>query len=135
MAARRFGELTPDCLADLRRGPPRSWGRRAVPNLSAIVGEGTRRPPPGARPLRHPAAVRRRPAPLRQPAGPPRELSALADCWDLPQDDARLTRAAPRRRRPRRRPRRRAPEVLTFARLALAANEAVRRDCPLWLLG
>ena len=28
-----------------------------------------------------------------------------------------------------------APEILTFARLALAANEATRRDCPLWLLG
>ena len=27
------------------------------------------------------------------------------------------------------------PEVLTFARLMLAANEAVRRDCPLWLVG
>ncbi len=28
-----------------------------------------------------------------------------------------------------------APEILTFARLALAANEATRRDCPLWLVG
>ena len=27
------------------------------------------------------------------------------------------------------------PEVLAFARLALAANEAVRRDCPLWVVG
>ena len=27
------------------------------------------------------------------------------------------------------------PEILTFARLALASNEAVRRDCPLWLVG
>ena len=26
-------------------------------------------------------------------------------------------------------------ENVTFARLALAANEAVRRDCPLWLVG
>jgi hypothetical protein len=25
--------------------------------------------------------------------------------------------------------------VMTFARLALAANEAMRRDCPLWLVG
>jgi hypothetical protein len=28
-----------------------------------------------------------------------------------------------------------APEVVAFARLALAANEAMRRDCPLWLVG
>ena len=28
-----------------------------------------------------------------------------------------------------------APEILTFARLALAANEATRRDCPLWVVG
>ena len=27
------------------------------------------------------------------------------------------------------------PEILTFARLVLAANEAMRRDCPLWLVG
>ena len=27
------------------------------------------------------------------------------------------------------------PEVMTFARLALAANEAMRRDCPLLLVG
>jgi hypothetical protein len=27
-----------------------------------------------------------------------------------------------------------APEILTFARLALAANEATRRDCPLWVV-
>ena len=27
------------------------------------------------------------------------------------------------------------PEILAFARLALAANEAVRRDCPLWVVG
>jgi hypothetical protein len=28
-----------------------------------------------------------------------------------------------------------APEIRAFARIALAANEAVRRDCPLWLVG
>ena len=28
-----------------------------------------------------------------------------------------------------------ASEILTFARLALASNEAARRDCPLWLVG
>jgi hypothetical protein len=28
-----------------------------------------------------------------------------------------------------------APELLAFARLTLASNEAARRDCTLWLVG
>lgn len=60
-----------------------------------------------------------------------RELFELAEQWELPVDDEALTlilddessALAP------------APEHSAFARLMLAANEAMRRDCPLWLVG
>ncbi len=56
------------------------------------------------------------------------ELAELARRWDLPIDDEGLNAligAGP------------GGDVahLAFAQLALAANEAVRRDCPLWVVG
>jgi hypothetical protein len=61
-----------------------------------------------------------------------RELFELAEAAELPTDEdvlAAIVReedegavADP-------------PEVRAFARLMLAANEAMRRDCPLWLVG
>lgn len=61
-----------------------------------------------------------------------RELFELAERWELPVDDeslAGLLRGSADGGLAD------APEVLAFARLTLAANEAMRRDCPLWLVG
>lgn len=61
-----------------------------------------------------------------------RELSDLARRWEVPQDDESLQailRGADDGAVAD------APELLAFARLSLAAYEAVRRDCPLWLFG
>jgi len=59
-----------------------------------------------------------------------RELAALADDWDVPRDDESLQAIL---RESDEGTVADAPEILAFARLSLAANEAVRRDCPLWL--
>ena len=63
------------------------------------------------------------------------ELFELAQQWDLPLDDDGLKELLRVAHDPDDGCVVDAPEVLTFARLALAANEAVRRDCPLWLVG
>ena len=63
------------------------------------------------------------------------ELAALADRWSLPMDDQGLLDLLRVFEDPDDGPVADAPEVVTFARLALAANEAIRRDCPLWLVG
>ena len=64
-----------------------------------------------------------------------RELAELAERWDLPLDDEGLEDLLRVYRDPDDGWVADAPEVMSFARLALAANEAVRRDCPLWLVG
>ncbi len=58
-----------------------------------------------------------------------RELANLADEWFLPLDDEGLSKVLEFARETDE------PAVATYARLALASNEAVRRDCPLWLVG
>lgn len=60
------------------------------------------------------------------------ELAALAERWDVPRDDDSLRAIL---REAEEGTVADAPEILAFARLTLAANEAVRRDCPLWLVG
>ncbi|RUL83193.1 hypothetical protein [Tautonia sociabilis] len=135
VAARRFGELTPDVLAELLRRAVVELGADALPNLSALVGPGTA--------AFLPAHVQAVTLPLSD-GGPLRcaslpglrdELAALAERWELPLDDAALLDLLRVAEDPVDGPVSEPPEVLTFARLALAANEAVRRDCPLWLLG
>ena len=135
VAARRFGELPPELLAELRVRAAEELGDEAVPNLSAVVGAGT-----GVFLPAHVGAVT---LPLSV-GGPLRcaslpglrdELTALARSWKLPLDDAALLDLLRVAEDPVDGPVTDPPEVLTFARLALAANEAVRRDCPLWLLG
>jgi len=64
-----------------------------------------------------------------------RELAELAERWELPLDDDALRDVLNVGQDPDDGWVADAPEILTFARLVLAANEAVRRDCPLWLLG
>ena len=63
-----------------------------------------------------------------------RELFSLADRWELPVDDHALEEILRGGEDPDDGPVADAPEVLAFARLTLAANEAMRRDCPLWLM-
>ncbi len=63
------------------------------------------------------------------------ELAELARCWELPQDDQGLQQLLEVACDPDDGCVAEPPEILTFARLALAANEAARRDCPLWLVG
>ena len=63
------------------------------------------------------------------------ELAELARCWELPLDDQGLEKLLDVARDPDDGWVAEAPEILTFARLALAANEAARRDSPLWLVG
>jgi hypothetical protein len=135
VAARRFGELPPDELAELCLRAAEELGAEAVSNLSSVVGEGTG--------VFLPAHVRAVTLPLSV-GGPLRcaslpglrdELAGLASRWELPLDDAALLDLLRVAEDPVDGPVAEPPEVLTFARLSLAANEAVRRDCPLWLLG
>ncbi len=63
------------------------------------------------------------------------ELSQLARRWELPLDDQGLLDLLEVAQDPDDGWVAESPEILTYARLALAANEAVRRDCPLWLVG
>ena len=63
------------------------------------------------------------------------ELAELAERWELPLDDEALNDLLHVSRDPDDGWVADAPDVLAFARLVLAANEAVRRDCPLWVLG
>ena len=63
------------------------------------------------------------------------ELNELAVRWELPVDDHGLREVLRIAHDPDDGCVADCPEILTFARLALAANEAVRRDCPLWLVG
>jgi hypothetical protein len=135
VATRRFGELPPDELSGLCLRATEELGAEAVSNLLSVLGEGTG--------VFLPAHVRAVTLPLSV-GGPLRcaslpglrdELAALAVRWELPLDDAALLDLLRVAEDPVDGPVAEPPEVLTFARLSLAANEAVRRDCPLWLLG
>jgi hypothetical protein len=130
---RQFGELLTPAWAEFRQKAIEALGRDYLPNLLALS--------PDGRGVYLPANVQAVSFPLS--AGAPlrcaslpglrRELSELAERWELPLDDEALSEilhaaaddgaVAD------------APEIVAFARLAMAANEAVRRDCPLWLVG
>ena len=131
----QFGELTGPGWAEFQRRAVEELGEDEVPNLLALGAEG--------RGVYLPAHVRAVSLPLSA-GGPLRcaslpglrgELAALAERWDLPLDDDGLRDVLHVARDPDDGFVADAPEVLAFARLALAANEAVRRDCPLWLVG
>jgi hypothetical protein len=134
-APRQFGELTGASWAEFQEHAVAELGADELPNLLALGEEG--------RGVYLPAHVRAVSLPLS--AGGPlrcaslpglrRELAALAERWDLPLDDEALWDILRIAQDPDDGLVADAPEVLTFARLALAANEAVRRDCPLWLVG
>jgi hypothetical protein len=132
---RHFGELAGTGWADLQRRALEVLGDDGATNLLALGEEG--------RGVYLPAHVQKVSLPLSAGAalccaslpGLRRELAELAERWDLPLDDDGLQNLLDVHRDPDDGWVADAPEILTFARLALAANEAVRRDCPLWLVG
>jgi hypothetical protein len=131
----RYGELADTGWSDLQSRAIEELGPETIPNLSALGEEG--------RGVYLPAHVQTASFPLS--AGGPlkcaslpglrNELSELAQRWELPLDDEGLKELLRVAHDPDDGCVADATEILTFARLALAANEAVRRDCPLWLVG
>jgi hypothetical protein len=132
---RHFGELASAGWTDLQRRAVKELGADTVPNLLALgeAGRGVYLPAHVqaiSLPLSAGQALRCASLP-----GLRRELAELAERWDLPLDDQGLKDLLRIYRDPDDGWVADSPEILTFARLALAANEAVRRDCPLWLVG
>jgi hypothetical protein len=134
-APRHFGELIGNGWSELQERAVAELGCDSVPNLLGLGSDG--------RGVYLPAHVQAVTLPLS--AGSPlrcaslpglrEELTELAERWDLRLDDQGLLDILKVSHDPDDGPVADAPEILTFARLALAANEAVRRDCPLWLIG
>jgi hypothetical protein len=128
---RHFGEVLGAGWTDLQRRAQAELGRDAIPNLLALGDDG--------RGVYLPTHVRAISLPLPRGAalrcaslpGLRQEFAALSEAWGLPLDDAGLNRLLDKSLDPSSD----APALFGFARLALAANEAVRRDCPLWLVG
>jgi len=132
---RHFGELAGSGWSDLQRRAAEELGDDSVPNLLALGAAG--------RGVYLPAHVRAISLPLSlgEPLrcaslpGLRGELAELAERWELPLDDDGLRDLLRVHQDPDDGFVADAPEILSFARIALAANEAVRRDCPLWLVG
>lgn len=130
-----FGGLTGDDWRDLQRRAVETLGTGAAPNLLALGQT--------ARGVYLPAHLNAVTLPLSggeslrcaSLPGLREELNELADAWELPLDDGGLRGLLIAAGDPDEGSLADAPEVTAFARLALAANEAVRKDCPLWLLG
>jgi hypothetical protein len=126
-----FGEVARDGWAELRESAISLLGANELPNLLAVDRE--------ARCVFLPTHVQSMSLTLSCGAGLRcaslhglrRELSELAERLGLPLDDDRLAAILQSDESAVVDP----PDVVAFARLALAANEAVRRDCPLWLVG
>ncbi|MFO0892247.1 MAG: hypothetical protein U0790_24305 [Isosphaeraceae bacterium] len=130
-----YGEQADTGWSELRDRAREELGRESLPNLLAISSEqgGVYLPAhlqAVALPL--PDGMQLNCASL---PGLRAELALLAERWELPLDDEGLMDLLAVARDPDDGFVSEAPEILTFARLALAANEAVRRDCPLWLVG
>lgn len=129
------GELADTGWSELQRRACEELGSDALPNLTALGEDG--------RGVYLPANVRTASFPLSAGRalkcaslpGLRNELTDLAERWELPLDDHGLDELLRIAHDPDDGCVAESPEILTFARLALAANEAVRRDCPLWLVG
>jgi hypothetical protein len=135
VAPRHFGELAEAGWTELQMRAVELLGAESVSNLLALGQDG--------RGVYLPANVRAVSLPLSAGAalrcaslpGLRHELAELAQRWDLTLDDDALKDLLNIHRDPDDGWVTDSPEILAFARLALAANEAVRRDCPLWLVG
>lgn len=127
---RSFGTLSAPVWIELQARAVQELGGDAIPNLLSLGHEG--------RGVFLPAQVATLTLPLE--GGKPLccaslpglrgELEELAARWKLPMDDEGLSEhlAAGEDRASD-------DTTIAFARLALAANEATRKDCPLWLFG
>lgn len=131
---RSYGETLASGWADLQARAACELGSHTIPNLLALASD--------AQGVYLPTSVRAVCLPLQRGllncaslTGLRRELETLAEHWDLPSDDSGLERILQTSVDPDDGPVADAPEILTFALLALAANEATRRGCPLWLVG
>jgi hypothetical protein len=129
------GEMEDAGWSELQRRAIDEMGADTIPNLAALGERGCG--------VYLPAQVQAIALPLS--AGEPlrcasllglrNELSELARLWNLPLDDDGLRELLRVAHDPDDGWVADPPEVMTFARLALAANVAMRRDCPLWLVG
>ena len=133
-APRPFGEMEGASWAEFRQRAAEELGRDEIPNLLAL-GDGGRNVflPTNVR-----AVTLALSAGALQCASLPglrRELASLAERWELPIEDEGLEAILRVATDPDDGFVADAPEIVAFARLAMAANEAARRDCPLWLVG
>jgi hypothetical protein len=131
---RQFGEMAGTSWADFQEIAANELGFEEIPNLLALGDEGRGvYLPANVRAMTLPSSA----GPLRCASLPGlrRELAELAERWGLPLDDASLEGILRGSQDPDDGMVADPPEILAFARLALAANEAVRRDCPLWVVG
>ncbi len=131
-APRPFGAMEVHAWAEFQKRAEEELGGEEIPNLLALRAEG--------RGVYLPTHVRAMTLPLSAGAlqcaslpGLRLELATLAEVWELPLEDEGLESILRVATDPDDGFVADLPEVLTFARLALAANEAARRDCPLWL--
>jgi hypothetical protein len=130
-----FGELPGSGWTGLQSRAIETLGDDMVPNLLALGEEG--------RGVYLPTHVRAVSLPLAAGStlrcaslpGLRDELAELAGHWDLPLDYDSLRAMLRAECETDEGSVADSPEILAFARLALAANEAVRRDCPLWVVG
>jgi hypothetical protein len=131
----RYGETLSSGWADFQQRATETLGSSEIPNILAFGPSGSG--------VYLPTSVRTVSLPLS--AGGPlccasltglrRELANLAEAWDLPLDDEGLSELLTPYVDPDDGPVADAPEILIYALLSLAANEATRRGCPLWMVG
>ncbi len=135
VAPLHYGELADTGWSELQRRAIDELGKDMIPNLTALGLDG--------KGVFLPAHVQTASFPLSS-GGPLKcaslpglrnELTDLSERWELPLDDEGLQELLRVGHDPDDGWVADVPEILTFARLVLAANEATRRDCPLWLVG
>jgi hypothetical protein len=130
-----YGEQADAGWSELQARALGELGAEAIPNLLAITAEqGGVYLPAYVQAVKLPLSAG---APLNCASLPGlrSELALLSEQWELPLDDHGLMDLLAVTSDPDDGFVAEAPEILTFARLARAANEAVRRDAPLWLVG